>query len=226
LAFIVRLVVGQSVTLIGGRHLAPSIAAGALSSDAQASHSLYDAISNRNMYPYPALPPLGGAGFTFTDPTFGSEMLRVTDATTRPDRGGRQWRSPSSSETSAWNTDGTRFYVVGEGGEILPYRFDAMTMAASRLGDTRNASGGLVLLLGGEPSFSFVDPDVMYSTDRTQIVSYRLGAATRTVLHDEQTCLPGVGAHGGRAISVTKDDQRVLDYTGGSGQDQDTYVYV
>jgi len=46
------------------------------------------------------------------------------------------------------------------------------------------------------------------------------------VLHDEQTCLPGVGAHGGRAISVTKDDQRVLDYTGGSAQDQDTYVYV
>src|SRR2546425_347819 len=128
----------------------------------------------------PALLTLGGAGFQFTDPTFGSKMLRVTDANTRPDVVGRFWASPSSAETSAWNTNSTKFYVIGGGGETVPYAFNPAAMTASRLGDTSNATGGLLLFFGGEPSFSFVDPDVLYGvdwTDRNRMVAYRFSTA-------------------------------------------------
>jgi len=202
--------------------------AGAYASPADASSGSvlsYDATSDRETYPYPPLPALGGAGYRFADPTFRSKMLRVTDATTRPDTPGRMWSSPSSSETTAWNTNGTKFYVVGGGGETIPYTFDAVTMTASRMGDPRSASGGLVLDLS-EPSFSFADPDLIYAAIGTAMTSYRFSTATRQVVHDEQTCLPGVVARSGRGISVTKDDHRLLDYVGGTVQDAETYVYV
>jgi hypothetical protein len=157
--------------------------------------STYVTESDRNVCPPPPLPALGPAGYRFSDPTFGSKMLRVTDANTRPDRLGRFWASPTSAETSAWNTDSTKLSVIGGGGEIVPYRFDPRTMTAARMGDTGNAGGGLLLFFGGEPSFSFVDPDVMYGvdwSDRHRFVSYRFSTATQTTIHDVQACLPGV----------------------------------
>jgi hypothetical protein len=193
---------------------------------AQSPPASYGTITDRNVYPYPPLPALGAAGYQFTDPTFGSKMLRVTDANTRPDHLGREWLSPSSAETSAWNTNSTRFYVLGGGGETVPYNFDPATMTASRMGNTANGSGGLVLGFSGEPSFSFVDPDLIYGTSNTQIVSYRFSTGVQQALHDEAACLPGIVTHGGRGISVTKDDQRLLDYIGGTVQNADTYVYV
>jgi hypothetical protein len=195
---------------------------------AQAPALTYAAVSDRSVRPYPPLPVLSGAGYQFTDPTSGSKMLRVTDANTRPDFVGRLWASPSSAETSAWNTDSTKFFVIGGGGEVVPYRFDPATMTASRMGDPSNATGGLLLFFGGEPSFSFVDPDVLYGVDwaeRNRMVAYRVSTATQSTVHDVQTCLPGAAVHEGN-ISVTKGDQRLLDYVGGTAQGLDTYVYV
>jgi hypothetical protein len=185
----------------------------------------YRAISDRDVYPKAPLPAVGAAGYRFTDPTFGSRMIRVTDANTRPDRRARVWGTPSSAETSAWNTDSTRFFVVGGGGEQVPYDFDPATLTASRIGNTRNESGGLVLLLAGEPSFSFVDPDLIYGGHGTQLVTYRFTTATQTALHDVGTCLPGVTVHA-LNMAVTADDERLLTYIGGSSQDLDSYVYV
>jgi hypothetical protein len=185
------------------------------------SHGLpitYDAVCDRNVYPYPRLPSLGDAGFQFTDPTFGSRMLRVTDGRTRRETVGRAWSSPSSAETAAWNVDSTRFYVVGGGGEQLPFDFDPTTLKASRV-------GGLVLSFGGEPTFSFVDPDVLYAGHGSRLVSYRLSTRAQTALHDVHSCLPGVPVHG-LMVSGTKDDGRLLVYVGGEVQDRDTIVYV
>src|SRR2546425_1019856 len=171
------------------------------------------------------LPSLGGAGFQFTDPTFGSRMVRVTDAETRPDTVGRAWLSPSSAETTAWNTNSTRFYVVGGGGEQLPFDFDPTTMRASRIGKGKRSDGGLVLNFGGEAAFSFVDPDVLYGGDGSRLVSYRMSTRAQTSLHDVHSCLPGVATRG-LNVSGTKDDRRLLVYVGGDAQDRDTIVYV
>jgi hypothetical protein len=191
----------------------------------QSPPTTYDAICDRNVYPYPRLPFLGGAGFQFTDPTFASRMVRVTDAETRPDTVGRAWFSPSSAETPAWNTNSTRFYVMGGGGEQLPFEFDPTTMRASRIGKGKGRDGGLVLNFGGEPTFSFVDPDVLYGGDGSRLVSYRLSTRARTALHDVHSCLRGVATHG-LNVSGTKDDGRWLVYIGGDVQDRDTIVYV
>ena len=61
----------------------------------------YNAVTDRVKRDEPSLPVLGGAGFTFRDPTFGSRLVRVTDAETRPDRPDRAWEVTSSAEQRA-----------------------------------------------------------------------------------------------------------------------------
>jgi len=196
-------------------------------SEAQLPPLTYNAISNRTVYPYPPLPSLGSAGYQFIDPVFGSRMLRVTDANTRPDFVGRFWASPSSAETSAWNISSTKFYVVGGGGETVPYNFDPVTMTPSRMGNVGNGSGGLVLPYP-EPAFSFVDPDLLYAGNGSSLVSYRFSTGIETALHDVHSCRPGIATREGGlvGVSVSKDDQRVAAYIGGTVQDADTTVYV
>src|SRR5205814_3583169 len=46
---------------------------------AAAPPSSYDAITDRETRVKPALPTLSGAGYAFSDPTFGSRMVRITD---------------------------------------------------------------------------------------------------------------------------------------------------
>jgi len=198
---------------------------GPLSSAAQTPPLTYNAMTDRLVHLMPALLTLGGAGFQFTDPTFGSKMLRVTDANTRPDRVGRFFMSPSSAESTAWNTNSTKFYVMGSGGEQIPYNFNPATMTSSRMAPLGNGSGGLVLNFNGEPTFSFVDPDLIYSGSGSQFVSYRFSTAIQTALHDVGSCLPGITLHA-LNVSISKDDQQFLAYIGGASQDADTTVYV
>jgi len=195
-----------------------------LSSAAQTPPLTYSALSDRLLRVPPALVSLGGAGFQFTDPTFGSKMLRVTDANTRPDRVGRFFMSPSSAESTAWNTNSTKFYVMGSGGEQIPYNFNPATMTASRVAPLGSA-GGVVLNFIGEPTFSFVDSDVIYGGSGSQLVAYRFSTATQTALHDLSSCLPGIAFHA-LSLSISKDDQQFLAYLGGANQDADTTVYV
>jgi len=196
----------------------------------------YGAISDRTIRPYQSLPAVGtgappwllGAGSQFIDPVFGSTLLRVTDAKTRPDVTGSSWYTPSSAETNAWNTNSTMFYVAGSGGEQIPFSFDPVTMTASRIGDTTNPRGGLVLGFNSEPAFSFLDSDLIYGViNDTQLSSYRFSTATFTLLHDETTCLPpGVSTDNkGGGTYLSHDDQRILDIVGGV-QDSNMYVYV
>lgn len=70
---------------------------------------LHTAISNRNVYTKPALPPLGPAGTSFADPMFGSRILRVTDDNTRPGFPGRSFTAPSAAHQLAWNAVSDKF---------------------------------------------------------------------------------------------------------------------
>jgi len=88
-----------------------------------------------------------------------------------------------------------------------------------------NGSGGLLLSLDGEPTFSFVDPDLIYGESGSTLVSYRFSTGVQTTLHDVHSCLPGITVHG-TGIAGTSDDQRLLVYVGGAAQDADTTVYV
>lgn len=72
---------------------------------AEAPPSGYTAISDRVTRVKPALPALGPAGYAFTDPTFGSRLVRVTDGNVRPAALGRSYRTPSSTHANAWSAD-------------------------------------------------------------------------------------------------------------------------
>jgi len=92
----------------------------------------------------PPVPVLGPAGCPFIDPTFGAQILRVTDETVAA---GASWHVPSNAHLAAWNADSTLFYVVGAAGKRL-YRRD----------------GSFVSTFTSQPEaqFSRVDPDVLF----------------------------------------------------------------
>src|SRR5262245_43880870 len=63
---------------------------------------LYDAIIDRVARPKPTTPAPPAAGDGFVDTVFGSRLLRVTDANTRPGAAAVSYRSPSGSHQNAW----------------------------------------------------------------------------------------------------------------------------
>jgi hypothetical protein len=190
----------------------------------------YAATTDRVLRLKPAtLVALGPAGFHFTDTTYGSRMVRVTDAKTRPDRPDREYHTPSSAETNTWAKDNLKFYIEGGGGEVIPYTFDPVTMNTARMGNTSSPSGGLVLTLRASPSFSYVDPDVIYGFPiGTRIFSkFTFSTGLTQQLHDPSTCVSTLtSAAGGGDISISGDDQRLLGYFGGTIQDTQNFVYV
>ncbi len=189
----------------------------------------YNALTDRSTRREPSLPNMGGAtgrGTLITDPTFGSRIRRITDANTRPDRPNRSFFSPSSSEQNTWNTNSTLFFITGEGGEIVPYSFNPSTMVASRLGDTSNESGGLLLNLSN-PEFSHSDPNLIYGTGGAagrSIVQYNFQTDTYTTLLNLDTVVQGLsGSTGDLSEGV---NQKLCTYFGGQSQDQHFYILV
>jgi hypothetical protein len=130
--------------------------------------STYRAISNRNVYPKPALPAVGSAGSRVNDPTFGARMLRVTDANTRPGYPGRSYSTPSAAHQLAWNATSDRFYIRSLDGWFIPYNFDPSSMTASRIQPTGTGDGGLLIPSQVEPQFSFMSRDIVFGTTRDQ----------------------------------------------------------
>jgi hypothetical protein len=111
----------------------------------------YHAVSNGAAYPKPAQPTLGAAGSRFTDPTFGSQLVRVTDANTDTRGGsftGGSYSTPSAAHQLAWNATSDRFYVRSISGWFFPYSFDATTLTASRI-------DSLLIQSHIEPQFSY-----------------------------------------------------------------------
>ena len=106
---------------------------------------------------------LGGAGFAFSDPVFGTRMQRVTDGTIRPSAPNGSYRTPSGTHSNAWSADGRLFYTVSTDGTIVPYAFDPATMRASRLPSANGDEGGLTLQFFNEPTFSYLTPGVAYA---------------------------------------------------------------
>ena len=105
----------------------------------------YLAPSDRTPRGKPPLPPLGPAGFTVADPTFGSTIRRVTDGLTVAT--GASWHVPSNAHLAAWNADSSCFYVIGNAGKRI-YRRD----------------GSFVGTFTSQPEaqFSRVDPDGLF----------------------------------------------------------------
>ena len=181
----------------------------------------------------PKDPPL--INTPFTDPDFGSWMVRATDANTNFLQPGSYLRNESSGEANIWSSDDRKFYVVGAGGHEFAFAFDPSTMHISPLPNAV-AGWGLLLPLRPESTFSFVDPDLIYGTSSKNplaIISYRFSTGiSRTVIDTTkcQTDPPLVYKNGAVVsdddVSLSADDSRISISEGGPQQGAHPFVVV
>jgi hypothetical protein len=171
----------------------------------------------------------------FRDPDFGSLMVRVTDGTTDRWHAGGYMRSPSAGESNAWSSDSRKLYVTAEEGATLAFGFDPSTMLISPL---PGASGGhgLRVPLHPDPTFSFVDPDLIYGTtqaNRLTISEYRFSTATITAVVDTTKCgvqppldVTNPLTRADDDIGLSADDSRISISEGGPEPGEDPFVVV
>ncbi len=181
----------------------------------------YCARTDRKIERYAKTPPaLGAAGSIITDPSFGSRILRVTDAKSDPMDRGRAFKTTSSAEQNIWNRDSTAFYVLAGGGQDLLYEFDPSTMKARQ---------GEVLKLGwqGEPQFSYSQPDILYgiNKDKAAFEEYDIRKRRVRTIYKVSDCLKLSGDDSAHDITVSADDNR-LTAAVGPGQDRYTHIVV
>ncbi len=124
----------------------------------------YRVITNRTIQTKPGLPALGPAGYRFNDPTFGTRVLRVSDANTRPGFSGRSFTTPSAAHQLAWNAASDLFYIRSIDGTFIPYDFNPITMTVSRILPSALGNGGLTIASQVEPQFSFLSSNVLFGS--------------------------------------------------------------
>jgi hypothetical protein len=192
-----------------------------------------NAITDRLIHEETPLPP-PPRNVVFTDPDFASPMVRVTDPATNFKLPGTFLRTEASGEANEWSSDTGKFYVIGKGGQVLAFAFDPLAMTVSALPSAVAGEALLVPLQPG-PSFSFVDPDLIYGTtskDPLTISSYRFSTGLLTPVVDTRTCglQPALGT--GRSVisdydvSITRDDSRVSISEGGPESGKHMFVVV
>ena len=200
---------------------------------AQSPQPYPHAVTNRLVYQEtPMSPP--PKNVVFTDPDFGSSMVRATDATTNFRLPGTFLRTEGSGEENEWSADTKKFYVLGKGGQTLVFAFDPTTMAISSL-PKAHAGQGLLLPLRPGPTFSFVDSDLIYGTsdpDTLTIRSYRFSTGASAPVIDTRTCgvQPPLGSGPSVVsdddVSLSLDDSRVSISEGGSQFGKHMFVVV
>lgn len=180
------------------------------------------AFTDREVHPKTSMAP-PPVNTLFQDPDFGAFMVRVTDDNTYPKDLHSYFRNPESI-TNSWSADSRKFFLVGEANIPLAFGFDPSTMLVSALPGAGNGGAFAVPLHSG-PTFSFVDPDLMYGTltrASLTIASFRFSTGAVMPLFDTTTCgmqPPLVaGPHVTSSdISISADDNRV-EINGGGGQ--------
>jgi hypothetical protein len=203
------------------------------SASAQSAQPYPNAITDRLIHQEtPMVPP--PKNVVFTDPDFGSSMVRATDPTTNFKLPGTFLRTEASGKANEWSADTKKFYVLGKGGQDFVFAFDTTTMAISSLPNA-GAGMGLLIPLRPGPSFSFIDPDLIYGTsnpDTLTIMSYRFSTGASTPVIDTRTCgvQPPLGS-GSKVVSdddvsLSLDDNRVSISEGGSGAGKHMFVIV
>lgn len=192
-----------------------------------------NAITNRDIIQETPMtvPPVN---VVVTDPDFGSSIVRATDETTNFKLPGTALTTEASGAANEWSVDTGKFYITGQGGQVLVFSFDPSTMVVSSL-STAQAGQGLLLPLRPGPTFSFVDPDLIYGhTNKAPltITSYRFSTGVSTPVIDTTTCgmQPPLGSgplvRADDDVTLSLDDSRVSISEGGPVRGTDMFVVV
>jgi len=139
--------------------------------------------TDRAVYQEKAPPPLPPAGGKFTDPTFGTEIMRVTDESTA-EQGGTYY-----SYWPTFNCDNSRLLVkTGKDGSAHIYEFDPRTFS---LGGRRAIPKGPTGYIGMEGAiWSGREPDTLYGGIGLAIYAYHPSSQTFTRVADFSNKFP------------------------------------
>ena len=204
----------------------------ACSTSAQSPQPYPNAVTDRLIHQEsPMLPP--HRNVVFTDPDFGSSMIRATDETTNFIHPGTFLQTEGSGQSNAWSMDTRKFYVLGKGSRMLVFNFDP---AAMRISSPAHAIPGKPLLLPlRSGTFSFVSPDLIYgTTNKTPltITSYAFSTGVATPIIDTRTCgtnpplVSGPGVVSDDDVTLSLNDSRMSISLGGSQQSKHMFVVV
>ena len=133
---------------------------------AQTAPSTYSAYTGTDTKPIPSAPVLGPANSLISDPTFGSNILRVTDQNTN---GGESFISIDGGNFRAWNANSTAIKLTGPHGDGYWLEFDPDTI---KVGDGSSHPALHPVSFGARWEWSTVDPDVIYFLNGNQIAAY------------------------------------------------------
>lgn len=184
----------------------------------------YNARIDRIPAPKPQVPILGSAGYIFKDPTFGTQIVRVTDANSAPALGTPSFRTPSNLQRRAWSADGNSFYLTTTSGSLVSFNFNP---------DMIVAKPSVLIPLNDEPDFHPTQPGLLIgpiTTDTAlQIASYDLNRNLRTNLLDVTT-VTSINLLSPRTyvrnVGIDQLGVRMMAVFGGTGQDRDYLILV
>ncbi|HET7010609.1 MAG TPA: hypothetical protein VFI11_07530 [Anaerolineales bacterium] len=130
------------------------------------------------LQPRPLVEPAARA--PFRDPAFGTCIVRVTDRRVdlSPDDPSRGLKN-EYSRVSSFNADGTR--LLARGTAATWYLYDAVSLEPL----------GPVPIDGVDPRWDANDPDLLYFSQETRLMAYRLSSGDIVVVHDFAADFPG-----------------------------------
>jgi hypothetical protein len=167
--------------------------------------------------PYPA-PALPAAGRSFTDPTFGTKIIRITDPSNAP----KGAELNSAAVDSMFNADGSMFYVRLNGVEWSLYSIDKGAGTVKRLG----AMPGPISMDGAP--WHPTNPSIIYGisvdTKNRKLYEITLPRGISTVLHNFDAEIPA-GGYPSPRVQISP-DARYFAVTASSFAGQDNYDYV
>lgn len=204
----------------------------AVSLSAQGVQPYPNAITNRQFY---SKTPMSAPAVNtpFTDPDLGASLVRVTDQNSDP-KGLNGFAYNPPQDKNEWSVDNSKFFVLfGYSTTSLAFAFNPSTMTISSLPGA-GPGGGLVIPLRSAPTFSFVDPDLMYGTALKKpltIATYRFSTAQTTELYDTTNCgtQPALVAgpdESSNDLTISDGDNRISISAGGNAVGNHPFVVV
>lgn len=166
--------------------------------------------------PVPSITVPAGLNSTFVDPSFGRVIRRITNGTTgNASNQNASHRMPSSEQVAAFGRNSDRFYAETPYGTIEYFKLDVATGNATYLRD---------LPFTSEPTFSRVQPSVIYGPVGYRVIAYDTDTNVSTTLLDLTKSDPAYAVAplvlGGSVQSSAGSVERIIAFYGGASQDK------
>ncbi len=149
------------------------------------SISLLGEITDSKVYDIPALPKIPKAGETYTDPVFGSTIMRVTD------EADGKINHNAYSYWPSFNKDSTLFHIYTSNLDATLYQFDPKSFKILKKETlfVKNPKGGIPRW--EDSIWSGVEANSLFGHESSKIWSYDVVRKSYTLIKDFSGVLPG-----------------------------------